>query len=315
VTPFGLFDLIVFGALALLGLSVMVFTRIRKAPPPNSPAALLAQRRAAPSAHPGAVPSGLSPEGPSRGRRPLAVIAGDSITRGAVSANYVDMLASRLPDWDLANAGVNAELAYNLASRLDEIVALDPDAVTVLIGSNDVNATFGLRAALGYIAAHSLPEAPSPFFFRENLVATVRVLKRETRARVALFSIPPIGEEPGHYAYLRTEEYAQIVKAVAKEEGVEYLPLRERMCAYLESLPRRHPGALPFRKFGGAQLRANRQMNYLGKSLDEISASNGFALLVDGIHLNTHAASMAADLAESFLRSVTAGRTAAQPSL
>ena len=155
-----------------------------------------------------------------------------------MSADYVAMLAARMPGWDFVNAGANAELAYNLAGRLGDIVALRPEAVTILIGTNDVNATFGFQAALGYMAAKRLPERPSPYFFRENLVGIVRTLKRETEARVALFSIPPIGEEPGHYAYLRTEDYSLIIRGVAEEEGVEYLPLRERICAYLESLPR-----------------------------------------------------------------------------
>ncbi|HET7839780.1 MAG TPA: GDSL-type esterase/lipase family protein, partial [Rectinemataceae bacterium] len=225
--------------------------------------------------------------------------AGDSITRGAVSADYVQLLASRLPGLDFVNAGVNSELAWNLASRLDEIVALQPEAVTVLIGTNDVNATFGLRSVLGYYAIHRLPERPNPLFFRENLTLIVRRLKRDTGARIGLFSIPPIGEESGHYAYLRTEEYSRIIREIAKEEGTGYLPLRERMCAYLEALPKGNP--LPFRRIGAAQRRAVRARLMLGRSLDEISASNGFHLLVDGIHLNTHAASMAADLAESFL--------------
>jgi lysophospholipase L1-like esterase len=212
------------------------------------------------------------------------------------------MLAARMPDWDFVNAGVNSELAYNLAERLDEIVALDPDAVTVLIGTNDVNATFGFSTALGYIATDRLPERPSPLFYRENLTAIVRRLKKETRARIAVFSIPPIGEEPGHYAYLRTEEYAEIGKSIAKEENVEYLPLRERMCAYIEALPPRQDGPLPFRKIGYALIRSHNARTYLGKSLDEVSASNGFSLLVEGIHLNTHGASMVADLAEAFLR-------------
>jgi len=216
------------------------------------------------------------------------------------------MLEARMPDWDFVNAGVNGELAYNLAMRMEDIVALDPDAVTVLIGTNDVNATFGFQAALGYIAVKKLPENPSPLFFRGNLIGIVRTLKRETRARIALFSIPPIGEEIGHYAYLRTEDYSLVIKDVAKDEGVEYLPLRERLCAYIEGLPRTTERPLGFRGFGAAQFRAGRMQRFLGKSLDEISAANRFHVLVDGIHLNTHGASMAADLAESFLRSLPA---------
>jgi lysophospholipase L1-like esterase len=291
---FSLVDLIVFAAFLAFSVSVVLLSRAGYDLAPNNPKAVLARRAAAGGAS-------ASCEG-GRDHR-LAVCAGDSITRGAVSADYVSMLASRLPDWDFVNAGVNGELAYNLDQRMADIVALDPDAVTILIGTNDVNATFGFQAALGYIAVKRLPEQPSPYFFRENLVGIVRTLKRETRARIALFSIPPIGEEPGHYAYLRTEDYSMIIKSVAKDEGVEYLPLRERLCAYIESLPPGSERPLGFKGFGAAQFRAAHMRQYLGKSHDEISASNRFHILIDGIHLNTHGASIAADLAESFLRS------------
>lgn len=233
-------------------------------------------------------------------RRPLAICAGDSITHGVVSVNYVEMLESRLPGWDFSNAGVNSELAYNLVDRLEPIIALDPKVVTVLIGTNDVNATFGLRSVLGYLALHRLPEVPNILFYRENLTLIARRLKAETRARVAFLSIPPIGEDPRHYAYLRTEEYARVVAEVAEAEGVAYLPLRERMVSYLESVPRRDH--IPFAHFARAQNGSARSHFLLGKSFDEVSASNGFHLLVDGIHLNTHGASMVADLVEDFIR-------------
>lgn len=284
-----LVDAIALGLIALFGLSVFFFSRSGYDLAPSNPKALLAARRGDAS----------HPDAP---RRPLAVCAGDSITRGSVSSNYVDLLATRLPEWDFCNAGVNAELAYNLAQRLDDIAALDPDAVTVLVGTNDVYSTFGLRASLGYMAAKRLPEQPSAQFYRENLTAIVRRLKRETRARIALFSLPPIGEDPGHYAYLRAEEYSRIVAEVAQAEGVGYLPLHERICAYIESLPCGREKSLGFRDFGRAQLRAGRMQRYLGKSLDEISAANRFHILVDGIHLNSHGAAIAAELAESFLR-------------
>jgi lysophospholipase L1-like esterase len=282
-------DLVTLAAVLLLFLLAWKgFERLLTAPAHNSPEAWLASR-------PGPGPG-------SAIRRPLAVCLGDSITRATISADYVGLLSSRLGDWDFVNAGVNSELAYNLTRRLDSVIALDPDAVTILVGSNDVNATFGFRSALGYFATQRLPERPNPLFFRENLVGMVRRLRRETRAAVALFSMPPIGEESGHYAYLRTEEYANIVRGVAREEGVAYLPLRERMCDYLEALPRGRREPPPFRRFRAVQARAIRSLLILGKSLDEISAANGFHLLVDGIHLNTHGASIVADLAEGFIR-------------
>jgi len=289
VITFSLVDIILLGVLAVFFFSVFLFSRSGNDLAPSNPVAYLAS-------HPGGRAS--------RGKRRLAVCAGDSLTRGAVSVDYVAVLEKRLGDWDFSNAGVNADLAFNLGERIGDIVALDPDAVTILVGTNDVNATFGFQAAFGYIAAKRLPEAPGPLFFRECLTGIVRTLKRSTQAKIALFSMPPIGEDPGHYAYIRTEDYAEIVKEISVEEGVDYLPLRERLCAYIESLPMSLPPPLGFRSFGRAQLDAGRAQRHFGKSLDQISASNRFRLLVDGIHMNSHGAAIAAELAEGFLKSL-----------
>ena len=54
--------------------------------------------------------------------RTLVVCAGDSITHGVVSANYVEMLERRFAadGYEFVNAGINGQLAYNLLQRLDE---------------------------------------------------------------------------------------------------------------------------------------------------------------------------------------------------
>jgi len=66
----------------------------------------------------------------SRGTRAktIVVLVGDSITHGAASANYVDMLAKR-PGMDrflLINAGINGLLAHGVVERLDEIIRCAP---------------------------------------------------------------------------------------------------------------------------------------------------------------------------------------------
>lgn len=232
-------------------------------------------------------------------RRPLVVCAGDSITHGAVSVNYVDILSKRMPQYEFSNGGVNSELAYNLTARLDPIIKLKPKVITILIGTNDVNATFGLKAVLGYYALHKLPEVPNLLFYRENLTLIARRLKNETDARIAFLSIPPIGETVGTYVFLRSDEYSQVVREIAAAEGVSYLPLHEKMAAYLKSLPPR--AHTEFQNFSRAQSASARSHFLLGRSFDEISAANGFYLLVDGIHLNSVGAAMVADLIGDFI--------------
>jgi len=277
-------------ALALLATALLVsfaltVSRLRIELPADNPEAWLASHGR---------PAGEPPRD-----RPLVVCAGDSITHGAVSVNWVDMLKSRLPEADFVNAGVNSELAWNLYQRVDPIVELSPDCVIVLIGTNDANATLGMKKALGYMATQRLPEIPSSQFYRESLTLIVRRLKAGTRAAIAIASIPPIGEDSGHYAWLRSEEYALIAKETAFAEGCAYLPLRERMVAYLQGAPRKKAITLEDFLRAGSQAHWDRTM--FGKTWDEISARNGFHLLIDGIHLNTHGATIMADLVERFI--------------
>jgi lysophospholipase L1-like esterase len=100
----------------------------------------------------------------------VVVCVGDSLTHGRVSYNYVDDLDGRFPDdYLFVNAGINSELAYNVLQRLDNIIALKPDYITILIGSNDVLGTLGEQSAQRYVKKWNLPQAPDRQWFRKNL--------------------------------------------------------------------------------------------------------------------------------------------------
>jgi lysophospholipase L1-like esterase len=62
-----------------------------------------------------------------------------------MSADYLALLRARLGSdgYEFVNAGINGNLAWNVLQRLDEVVACRPDAVTLLVGTTDVLATFG----------------------------------------------------------------------------------------------------------------------------------------------------------------------------
>lgn len=287
MTGFVLLSLLLIALFLALFISLAAsVSRFRLELPADSPQAYLERTKESPS--------------PPGTRRPLVVCAGDSITQGAISVSYVDMLRKARPDLEFVNAGVNSELAFNLARRLGDIVSCRPDYVVVLIGTNDVNATLGFTNALGYVAMESLPEPPSPEFYRHNLVGILRRLKAETGARIALSSLPPLGEDLSHYANIRTQEYSEWIEGIARDEGVAYLPLNERMRDYLERIPGRKPA--PLSEAGKLLTQAVREHSFFGKSWDEISAANGFALLIDGIHLNTHGASILAGMILDFLK-------------
>ena len=78
------------------------------------------------------------------------VCFGASLTAGRVSFDYVELLNARpsLSGYRFVNHGVDGDLAWNGLQRLDKVIAGQPDAVSILIGTNDVNATMSERNLL-----------------------------------------------------------------------------------------------------------------------------------------------------------------------
>ena len=242
----------------------------------------------------------LAPAGPGQAR---LVCAGDSLTHGNMGAPYVPGVAARLAPCGVQvfNAGINADLAETLLARLDDVVAARPDFVTILVGTNDINAALSPADQARYQSRGKLcaPEPPSPATFRRHLTALVRRLRAETPARVALLSLPPLGENLAHDLNRRAEEYTAIIREVARAEGASYLPLREQLVAELRARPgRAQANYSQTIKF----IRLSMLRHYLlGHSWDRIAASHGHRFLTDNLHLNGPAAAIVADLVANWV--------------
>jgi lysophospholipase L1-like esterase len=237
------------------------------------------------------------------------VCAGDSNTRGQYGVSYVRMLNERLRGHDvtITGAGVNGDCSYDLLQRLDEIIEQQPDAVTVLIGSNDAWSTLSDVNARKMMKRKNLPVAPSLSQYRENLAAIVARLGAETEAPIALVSLPVLGQDLGSPAARASEEFSQVVKSTAGEHGLAYLPLHERQCEYLGSSAAK---VLPFPDGLAERYTSVLQHFLLRRSYDGIARRRGLALTTDFIHQNSRGATIIADLIEEFVRSY---RGAAMP--
>ncbi|HUN54979.1 MAG TPA: SGNH/GDSL hydrolase family protein [Smithella sp.] len=234
-------------------------------------------------------------------KKKVLVCIGDSLTHGTVSVSYVDMLSSRLSNRGIVviNAGINSQLAYNVTKRLDAIVACRPDYITILIGSNDAVASLSPYSSRRYIRQMKLPQPPTLKWYRENLLEICRELSCRTHAKIALISLPPIGERFDHPAFAASEAYSRVIRDVALSERLTYLPLHENMTAFLRA---RNPHPLyAFRDDKLLMYIAIARHFLLRQSYDDISRTNGFVLLTDHLHLNSTGAGMVADLIENFV--------------
>ncbi|HTI22887.1 MAG TPA: SGNH/GDSL hydrolase family protein [Kutzneria sp.] len=234
--------------------------------------------------------------------QPLRVVCvGDSITRGQVSVDYVDLLRERrhTVPIEFVNAGVNYDLAYSVRARLDHVMAERPDIVCVLVGTNDANATLGDSNRRLVTLLKRPPGRPTAQRFAEDLTAIARDLREQTNARVGLLSLPVIGEDLDSAPLRRATEYSAIVREVAAATKVDYLPLHERQLEYLraqESRPRTH-----YRPGLGLSTRASIQHFLLHRTLDDIAARRGLSLTTDTVHQNSHGAALIADVITEFL--------------
>ncbi len=232
-------------------------------------------------------------------RMKVVVAVGDSITHGRVSANYVDELTSRRSGSHVfINAGINSELAYNALQRVKDIAACKPDFVTILIGTNDVNAKISPESEERYIKNMKLPRPPDRDWYRENLNALVSEIRSSTGAKIALMTLPPIGEDPLSRPNHLVRQYNQIIRETAAAQKTAALPLNERMSAQLKKFTANN------RCQSNEELlvaMAVAQHFILRKSWNEISEFYSFHYLTDCLHMNEKGSRLAADLIEEFI--------------
>ena len=225
--------------------------------------------------------------------------------KGGGSYDWIGDLQSRPQNASVrfVNLGVGGDLAYNALKRLSMVIQCHPNKVVVLIGTNDVVTTIFQNARRFLGTWKRLPQEPSPTWYEENLRQIVRRLNNETTAHVALCSLAVIGEDPESMdtpqreVNRRIEEYNAIIKRIAREENVGYIPFYERMHEQIVASPGR-----AFTEFSFLSMyRDAFRLLVLHRSLDEVGRQNGWQFHSDGIHLNSRSGKILADLVQEFV--------------
>jgi lysophospholipase L1-like esterase len=241
--------------------------------------------------------------------RQVVVCLGASIVHGRVCPSFVDLLARRFPEskYTFINAGVNGDSSYHVLQRLDAVVGCDPDFIVILVGTNDVICTLRPDQWKMYRGEKRLPQPPTLESYRDNLRDIVRQLKVETRAKLALCSLPLMGEDLKAAGNERVAEFNGVIREVAAREGVAYLPVYEVEADYIRDRLERERIS-PGRPYTGDALETLRlgfvggiRHYVLGQSYDAIGSSRRMLLKSDLIHGNSREAEIIAELVSSFL--------------
>ncbi|MCJ7817719.1 MAG: hypothetical protein MUP60_02610, partial [Candidatus Thorarchaeota archaeon] len=164
----------------------------------------------------------------------------------------------------------------------------------------DANAVTSEVESKEYVKRMELPRMPDQEWYQESLHKIVATLQERTHAKIGLISIPPIGEDPEHFAFKISSDHIKSIKEVASSTGVTYLPFYEMMLDCLE----KHPGN-PTYSIESAKKEmtiACFKRYILRKDWDSIGESSGFQLHIDYLHLNSKGASMVTGLIEDFIQ-------------
>ncbi len=232
---------------------------------------------------------------------PVVLFAGDSLTHGKVGVGYLELLEEKhnRHNMTIINAGINGDFVWNLLQRIDEIVECAPDAIFILIGTNDALATLPIRFLGIAQRRKGLPRPPAFEWYIESLRSLVKNLIERTPSKVVLMSIPPIGETLDSKANVVAMEYSRAIRDIAMEMNVGFIPVNEMMNAYLAEHPS-HP-AFPLKNAIKGMSFALIRHYIFGKDWDSLSQDSGQVLHIDHIHLNSAGARIIAELVSSYL--------------
>lgn len=228
---------------------------------------------------------------------------GASITQGMISSSYVKLLKRRLgkKQYRFVNHGVAGYESYNVMRKLGKGINLSPDYVIMLVGTNDVLSSLDPKLAELTRKLKKIPHEPSIIHYCNNVTSILQQLKKDSGAKVAIASLPVVGENLDSIENRTIAEYNTELKNIAGNENVDYLPIFERQKKFLEQkLGGKGKDYINSQKLAYSSLLCHY---LLFMSFDRISRNNGYLLLTDGIHQNSLGAKYIADEIEGFIRS------------
>ena len=131
--------------------------------------------------------------------------------------------------------GLNGALLRNALARLDDVIAAQPAAVALLIGTNDIHCGMSKENYENYVRLGKIKQPSSFADYQTNVAEMLRRLQHDAHARIALISIPLISEDVDHEVNRRGDQYSSYLRDTASRLKHNYLPLREAQKTYLEN--------------------------------------------------------------------------------
>ncbi len=200
------------------------------------------------------------------------VFLGDSITQG-----WNDDFRGKFPNLNVANRGISGDTSRGLLARLDEdVLALDPSGIVLLIGTNDVGLGVPPKDIVGNVK-----------------LLLAKIAARKPTTPIILCQVMPTSGAKQHRPKEKIRELNQLLAEVAR--GNEQVTLLDTYTLFansdgeakLEEFPDLlHPNDAGYNKWKAALWPLLATLGFVEKEADAFRPEPGFELLFDGHDLD-----------------------------
>ena len=236
----------------------------------------------------------------SNNTKPVVVCCGDSITHGHIGYDWVSSLRNIDKSKVYINAGINADLTWNLNQRIHDIIKHDPDYVTILIGTNDAIGSQKIKHIQDYyVSTKGLPRLPHIDWYASELENFIIDIQSKTNAKIAISTLSWLGEQSEAKIIKVVRSHNNIIRDLSAKYNLKFIDLFKEFDQIIDI-----NNSVPYTTTEWRRLRGLRAviLHYVfGWSWNRIGRKYKLKLLCDHIHLNEKAGVMLEELMKDFI--------------
>ena len=243
-------------------------------------------------------------EVPQNNTKPVVVCCGDSITHGHIGYDWVSALRKKDDSKIYINAGINADLTWNLNERVDNIIKHNPDYITILIGTNDAIGSQNIKHIQDYyVSTKGLPRLPHIDWYSSELERFISTVTVQTDAKIAISTLSWLGEQSNAEIIKVVKDHNDIIRSLSKKYDLTLIDLFKHFEDLIDS-----NNSVPYTTTEWRRLRGLRAviLHYVfGWSWNRTGEKYRLKLLCDHIHLNEKSGAIFQNLMEDFINEVS----------
>ncbi|HIF30016.1 MAG TPA: hypothetical protein EYQ76_04165 [Candidatus Marinimicrobia bacterium] len=232
--------------------------------------------------------------------KPVVVCCGDSITHGHIGYDWVSTLRKQDESKIYINAGINADLTWNLNQRIDKIIKHNPDYVTILIGTNDAIGSQNIKHIQDYyVSTKGLPQLPHIDWYASELEKFIIEIQSKTDAKIAISTLSWLGEQSEAEIISVVKLHNNIIRTLSDKYELTLIDLFKQFDKMIDT-----NNSVPYTTSEWRRLRGLRAviLHYVfGWSWSRIGRKYRLTLLCDHIHLNEKSGAVLQKLMKDFI--------------